>query len=106
MTQTNTRTLTHTETRTQTQTQTQTQVQTVTQTQTVTRTDTQTVTATETITVQSDPVTIVRTVTESSHRPAMAEAEASRRKKKSPGLPRLFCERGTGLEPATLSLGS
>jgi len=58
--QTDTRTLTHTETRTQTQTQ----VQTVVQTQTVTRTETQTVTATETVTVESDPVTITRTITE------------------------------------------
>jgi len=66
VTKTDTRTLTHSETRTQTQTQiqTQTQVQTVVQTQTVTRTETQTVTATETVTVQSDPVTVVRTVTE------------------------------------------
>jgi len=61
-TQTDKRTLTHSETRTQIQTQTQ--VQTVVQTQTVTRTETQTVTATEIVTVQSDPVTIVRTVTE------------------------------------------
>lgn len=62
VTKTDTRTLTHTETRTQTQVQTQ--VQTVVQTETVTRTETHTVTETETVTVQGDPVTVVRTVTE------------------------------------------